>query len=217
MDKTERSYVGDVVRQELPNYASRKTGTILGTAGALKIGTVLGLISIGALSQEFTGSGNGAMTGLAAKDKTVVGDYIVTCHTEVENGGIFSVVAPDGTRLADATVGVAYANDHLAFSIADGATDFSAGEFFTITVAAGSGKWKKATVGAVDGSQHAAGVLLSDADAATVDVADAIILFRDAQVAASELVYDASADNADKKAKLRADLETLGFQFLASA
>lgn len=217
MDKTERNYVGDIVRQELPNYASRKLGTILATAGLLAIGTVMAQVTLGAVTEEFAGAGNGEMTDLVAKDKTVPGDYIVTCHAEDANGGIFSVTAPDGNRLADAVVGVAYAGDHLGFTINDGVTDFEEGDTFTITVAAGSGKWKKATVGAVDGSQHAAAVLLTDADAATVEVDDAILLFRDAQVAAAELVYDATADNSDKKAKLRADLEKLGFQFLVTA
>lgn len=54
------------------------------------------------------------------------------------NGGVFSVVDPDGVALADATVGVAYTGV-VKFTIADGATDFAIGDGFDVTVAITAG------------------------------------------------------------------------------
>lgn len=216
--KTERTYLGDIIATEKPNYASRKLVTILAGAGTLKAGLILGSILLGDLSQAYAGTGNGTLTALAAKDKTVPGDYILECVEAASNGGRFKVVAPDGTRLDDAIVGSAYANDHLAFQINDGATDFVVGDTFTVTVAKGSLKFKGGTSGAVDGTQHGAAILLDDVDASGVDdVPNVRVLYREADVGSDAILYDASADNADKKAALRAGLEANHVRFLASA
>jgi len=55
------------------------------------------------------------------------------------NGGVFSVVAPDGTALGDATVGTPYDSNHIKFSIADGSTDFAVGDGFDVTVSVTGG------------------------------------------------------------------------------
>lgn len=213
----EKTPIGDVVHRELPNYASRRLKKIASGAGVLKLGQVLGAVLLGELSSAKVGAGNGTLTGLAAKDLTVPGDYVLTCYEEVAEGGVFSVVTPDGTRLADAKVGVAYDSPHIAFQINDGAADFDAGDKFTITVAAAEGALKKCVVGAVDGSQTATAILLQDVDATAAAVEDVLVLWREAQVDATSLIYDASADNADKKAAQRKDLEDKGVQFLPAA
>lgn len=66
----------------------------------------------------------------------VVGDeFVVTVVASVPaNGGLFSVFDPDGTRLADASVGIAYDSTHVKFTIADGNADFSIGDGFDVTV-----------------------------------------------------------------------------------
>lgn len=51
------------------------------------------------------------------------------------NGGLFSVTAPGGAALANATVGVAYTGDDIRFTIADVGTDFAIGDGFDVTVA----------------------------------------------------------------------------------
>ena len=63
----------------------------------------------------------------------VAGVYKVRCKTAAANGGVFSVVDPNGTVLADATVGVAY-NGPIKFTIADGGPDFIVGDGFDVTV-----------------------------------------------------------------------------------
>lgn len=79
-----------------------------------------------------TNTGNGTIGTLTFGAKAKAGIYTLTCVTAAANGGTFSVVDPDGYRLADAKVGVAYASSHLGFTIADGAADFIVGDSFTI-------------------------------------------------------------------------------------
>lgn len=66
----------------------------------------------------------------------VVGDeFVLTVTATVPaNGGVFSVTDPAGTRLADATVGVAYDTSHVKFTVVDGSTDFAIGDGFDVTV-----------------------------------------------------------------------------------
>ena len=64
----------------------------------------------------------------------VVGDgFDITVVPAVPaNGGVFSVIDPDGLVLADATVGVSY-DGAIRFTIADGSTDFAIGDGFNVT------------------------------------------------------------------------------------
>lgn len=136
---------------------------------SLKRGTPYGKITLGAAA-SVAGAGNqggGTLTLDATPYGALAqaGDYIVTCIAEAANGGTFSVFAPDGTRLADAIVGVAYAGDHVRFALADVGADFKLDDSFTITIAAGSGEAVLSVAAALDGSQRAAGILAEDVDA----------------------------------------------------
>ena len=53
------------------------------------------------------------------------------------NAGTFSVTAPDGTALADLTVGVAYTSAHINLSVPDGATDWAVDDRIVVTVGDG--------------------------------------------------------------------------------
>lgn len=137
---------------------------------SLKRGMPYGKIALGAASVD-AGDGNqggGTLTLDATPYGALAqaGDYSVTCIAEAANGGTFSVFAPDGARLADAVVGVAYAGDHVRFALADVGADFKLDDGFTITIAAGSGEAVLSVTSALDGSQRAAGILAEDADAA---------------------------------------------------
>ena len=73
----------------------------------------------------------------------LIGAYTLTCATAITNGGIFDLTDPNGAIVATglemtAGAGAATAFDvaGLSFTITDGATDFAAGDFFTLTVAA---------------------------------------------------------------------------------
>lgn len=137
---------------------------------SLAEGAVLGAITK-ALGAVVPGSntGNGTCTGTALKKNTKLGNYVLTCITAAANGGAFKVVDPDGFRLNDAAVAVAYANDSIGFTINDGATDFIVGDSFTIPVAAGSGKFNLVDKTAVDGSQNPVAILKEAVDATAAD------------------------------------------------
>jgi hypothetical protein len=82
-----------------------------------------------------TGIGDGVMGAITPGAQAIEGDYIATCiDASVSGSEIFSVFDPNGVRLEDMTVGVAYLNNHLGFTQADGAADFIVGDYITITV-----------------------------------------------------------------------------------
>lgn len=91
-------------------------------------------------------TGDGTVTAASVVAGTVVpivGAYVLTCTTAVTNGGIFKLEDPNGGLIAtglEMTAGAGAATvfevGGLTFTITDGATDFAAGDFFTLTVAA---------------------------------------------------------------------------------
>lgn len=99
-----------------------------------------------------------------------VGDYFTIAVTATNGNGTFMLVTPNGERLADITVGSAYASDHINLTIVDGSSDFVVGDYWTIPVAAGSGKKIKSIATAVDGSQDPESILSEDADATSADL-----------------------------------------------
>lgn len=146
--------------------------TILSGQGALKRGSVIGLIMLaaGAPTAKEGNTGTGVASAISLKSKAKLGTYTLVCTAAAENSGTFAVYDPDGNRLADATVAVAYVSNQLNFTITD-ETDFIVGDELYIPVIAGSGKGKLVAKAAVDGSQIAKYILADDIDATTSDVA----------------------------------------------
>jgi hypothetical protein len=145
----------------------------------LLIGTVLGQVILGAGTTAAAGAGtNGANTGNGTFTPDVTtpilagakaGTYLIKCIVAAANGGTFRVFDPDSYVLGDVAVGATFASK-IKFAIADGSTDFIVGDALAYTIAAGSGKFVQINPTAVDGSQHAAGVLLNTAAALSGDV-----------------------------------------------
>lgn len=136
---------------------------------------------------------------------------IVVSAAVPANGGVFSVTAPDGTRLANATVGSAYASQ-IGFTIADGTSaDFVVGDSFTVTVSgADVGKYDCLNLTAVNGLQNAAAILFNTTDATA---ADTKVTVTDAacEVNGSELIYPVGA-TLNQKAAINLQLEALGIK-----
>ena len=118
-------------------------------------GTLIGRITKAAgAAVAGTNTGNGAPGTLTAGNNIKLGVYTLTCcNTDASGSEIFNVFDPDGVRLEDLTIAVAYSNNHFGITIADGDSDFIVGDTFTVTVAAGSGKYTQALAVSVDGSQ----------------------------------------------------------------
>lgn len=83
-------------------------------------------------------TGNGTVTGVDCTAATVTETWTLTCTAAATNGGTFSVVGSVTGALANATVGVAYSNAKISFTINDGTADFIIGDSFTIATTAGA-------------------------------------------------------------------------------
>ena len=189
---------------------SREQIVVVSGAGKVDTGTVLGKITNGSVTTGFTGTGNGVITmdgttPVLAGAKP--GAYTATVITAATNGGTFRVEDPDGNVIGDVAVGATFADD-VKFVIADGSTDFIVGDKFTITVGAGSGKYKPVTMAAVDGSQIAAGILLNAVDATSAD-APGVLIAREAIVVYQGLKYGADVTTSGNRATVQAALRAL--------
>lgn len=147
-----------------------RSETLTGNA-ALARGTLLGRATLGdATGTKASGTGDGTIGAVTLGAKAQVGTYVLTCTATASNAGTFSVFAPDGTRLKDLTVAVAYTSPHINLTVADGSADWGAGAIINVVVAAGSGKVLKSLAAAVDGSQTPVAILADDADPSGGDV-----------------------------------------------
>lgn len=212
--QTERNYLGDWLKFEADNHYSRDIVTVLAGSGAdraLLTGMVLGRISKGvAASAAVAGNtGNGTITAAPAVGQAAKpGIYRVVCIEPAADGGKFAVEDPDGILIGVATVGVEFTT-HLTFTIADGAADFVAGDSFTITVAAGSGKVKQIDFAATDGSNAACGILLLDTTAPDGTDRSGVAIVRNAIVSDNGITWPAGATENQKNAAI-AQLKSAG-------
>lgn len=82
-------------------------------------------------------TGNGTITAAPTVSAGAkVGVYRLICIEPGTDVGKFTLSDPDGIDLGVVTVAAAYSANGLAFTIADGSTDFASGDSFIITVAA---------------------------------------------------------------------------------
>ena len=178
-------------------------------AGALKRGTVLGRITLGAVTSAAKSggnTGNGTCTPDATAPKqanAIAGIYTLRCITAAANNGTFRLTDPRGRVLGDyiMAAGAVTITNQIKVAIADGATDFIVGDGFDVTIADGSTKFVKAVKTALDGSATPVRVLVDDADATSADCAAAG--YREAGLVAGRLVIDASYTLAEIKTLLR--------------
>lgn len=134
--------------------------------GILLAGAVLGAILGTPTAAAAAGNtGNGTIGTLSIGAGVKMGVYTLVCIEPVTNLGTFAVEDPDGVVIGRAIAGTAFAGA-IGFTIADGATDFVAGDRFTVTVAPAVGNQVKLSVAAAtDGSQIPMAILMHDADA----------------------------------------------------
>jgi len=203
----EGNYLSDVVKHELDSRMSREEVAILAGSGAarqLKLGQVIGKRTLGAVTTvaETGNSGDGDVGTVTLGPKALAGDYVLTCVEAATDAGRFKVIAPDGNRLDDLTVGVAYSTDHINLTVEDGEDDWASGDFITVSVAAGDGKVVGLDLAAENGSQIAYGVMIAPASAPEGADGQGVAVFRDAVIAASKLVWPDGATEGQKEAAL---------------
>lgn len=172
------------------------------TTGTLLAGAVLGIIAGTPTAAAAAGNtGNGTIGTLTVGNGAKVGVWRLICIEPAANLGTFAVEDPDGIQVGRAIVGSAYAGP-IGFTIADGATDFVAGDAFTFTVPSSSDVILSVAA-ATDGSAVPAVVLAHDADASAAEVE--VIAYTRADVIETALSYGAghTADTVREALRLR--------------
>ncbi len=195
----------DILKWEESNLFSREAVTVA-LGQNLALGAVIGRVtkSTPATGTPGTNTGNGTCTLVAAGPKTKLGTYMLTALSQTA----FAVRDPDGLALPDATVGTAYVNAGINFTITAGGTAFAAGDTFAIEVVAGSGQVEAIDFAAVDGTQDAFGFVIAPYDATGAAV-PGVAVVRHAVIVAADLVWPAGA-TADQKAAALARLKEKG-------
>jgi hypothetical protein len=152
-------------------------------------------------------TGAGTVTALSNGPNAKLGAYILTFLTATT----FTVSDPSGTSLPNGVNG-AYTDAQINFTVTAGSPAFIAGDSFTITVAAGSGSFVQVTPAAVDGSQNAAGILLTPEPVALVATASAVaVTIGPAILKLNGIAYTAAMTTGQKTTAL-AQLLALGIQ-----
>lgn len=166
-------------------------------------GAVLGKITVGAGSGAAAAgnTGNGTIGAITIGANAKAGVYKAVCIEPATNLGRFVVEDPDGIIVGSVNAGSAFAGP-VGFTISDGSTDFVAGDAFDITVAAGSGKYKRAVAAATDGSQRPVGILVMDTDASLADAVTS--MFRTGEFNEAALNFGAGHDADSVRAALEA-------------
>lgn len=207
---TEGAHSAEFLIGEADDTYNRDVVTLI-SGQDLAAGTVLGKITTGtsAAATAFAGNtGNGAMGPITVSASAQVGTYKLVIIEPATDAGKFQVEGPDGKIIGTGAVAAAFSKAGLAFTLADGATDFVAGDGFDIVVAAGSGKWTQFNQDAANGSQIAAGILFDAVDASGGDT-PALVVLRQAEVIGSKLIWPSDIDAGEKVAAL-AQLADIG-------
>ncbi len=157
----------NVVKYVVDNTLSKAQEILAAGSGSdniADVGTVLGAITIGALSAAYaaragnTGNFTNAFANPAVAPGSKVGVYTVTFLTATR----FRVEDPDGIELGEGTTGTAFTNQ-LKFTLTAGGTPAAAGDAADITVTAAAVATKKLVpinFAAIDGSQNAYAIAL---------------------------------------------------------
>ncbi len=210
----ERNYGGEFLISDANRTRSREL-IIIAASQTLVAGSVLGRVLVGALSAAAVAvagnTGNGAMGAVTVDAGADPGVYKLVFIEPGANLGDFVVERPDGVVDGHGKVGTAY-NGRINFTLADGATDFVAGDSFEITVtaaaAAAQGQYKALNPAATDGTQIAAGILWDAVTTGAGVTAKAAGVVRDAEVDLKRL--DFGTLDAGQKAAAIAQLADLG-------
>lgn len=216
--KTEGRHAGEFLMSEAAGNRSRDTITIPSGTGVIEPGTVLGLVTDEGVvtTSQAADATNAAGTGTIAEgDPAVgadvkVGTYRIVCIEPAADEGQFAVEDPNGVNIGVATVGVEF-DGEIVFTISDGATDFVAGEAFSFVVARSSFGYVPSPNAADDGSDQAVAIALYGCDATSAAKKIAAIT-GDAEVNGNILVYEATVNDAAKKAAKATQLAAVGIK-----
>jgi len=202
----EGKHDAEFIVSESNNTRSREAAR-LASGNDLEAGAVLGQVtSASAATADGDNTGDGTSSAPTVGTEVQNGIYTLTCTAEDTDAGTFSVVAPNGTVLADLTVGVAYVSSHINLTISDGSEDFDIDDFFTVDVI--FGEYGEFNPGASDGTQTAKAILRSGVDASGAEQ-KCVVYARDCEVRASDLGWKSGITEVQKATAITA-LKTAG-------
>lgn len=186
-------------------YRSRDTVDVIADASIiLQPGTVLGRLTAGVSSPVAKpgNTGNATIGSVVPTSDAMIGTYTIRFLTATT----FNVIRPNGVLLAPGATGVAYTGE-IGFTVTVGATPMIVDDGFNIPTTAAPGDFKRHTLGASDGSQTVAGILLEEVAIGVTTKRTVIV--RDCEVVGAHLIHSASA-TAAQIVTARAALVALG-------
>lgn len=221
-----QAYSNLIKREFEPEWGfCKKTVTYNGTAVATPVGTVLGsyIASPVGTAGAIVGTGNGAMGAITmtSTKSLLLGTYTLKIIRAVINAGDFVLLDPNGKVVGEGQVAAAFSQTGFAFTLADGATDFIAGDYIPIVVT-GTVKYKLVEATATDGTEVAKVVVVGDATGRPLSTTPVVntdttflVIYRGpVAVADSALSYGASVNTAGEIADLKAQLTAVGIDVL---
>lgn len=139
---TEDIHPGAFIVSESEGPFHTREAVVIALSQTIKPGTVLArnavVAAVTVAAAALAGStGNGVLTmdvTTPALEGAKNGNYRVVCVEAAANAGTFEVFDPSGRAIGRHTVGGAAFATEIKFAIADGATDFVAGDEFVIAV-----------------------------------------------------------------------------------
>ncbi len=165
-------------------YVSTHASFLISSAGTMTIGDAYALTVTAGGTPAIVGTGTGLMSAISLGPDAQNGGYRINILATSATGE-FEVIAPDGTKLRRGQIATAYTSSHINFTIANGGT-MTAGDYYNIVVAAGSGKFVAVTPATYDGRHIAAGVIVNTCDATDADQ-DTVVIARNAEVSSARL------------------------------
>jgi hypothetical protein len=176
------------------------TAAAIGTGGnALTLATSNGsafTVSGATLSGGTANAGTATVGSISAGTNLKTGNYTVVL-TSATQGNVFD---PTGDQLGTTTMGTAFSDSQINFTITTGGSP-AAGDQFVLTAALGSGNYVLATASATDGSQIPSVILANTADPTGGPVKAGVYLMGEFNVNA--MTFGAGITVAAAKAALR--------------
>lgn len=191
---TEGKHAGEFIVSEgnvgSDGVPAGRDGIVVASGQNLVAGAVIAKLLAGTAA-AVAGAGNtgdGVMGAITVTGSAQAGAYTLTVIEPAVDGGTFTLEAPNGQDLDSGAIGVAYSDGGLAFTLADGAADFVAGDTLVITVTQTGETYAEYNPAGTDGSENVAGLLYDNCDA-TAGELDAVACTSDTRFNATEITW----------------------------
>lgn len=210
----EKPHDGACVIYDVPLYSRDQVVVLANTT--IRPNAPVGRITLGTATPTAGAgnTGNGTCGAVTVGAGALPGVYRVLFIEPITNLGTFMVEDPNGRIVGRGFVGTAFSGGGLGFTIADGATDFVAGDQFLITVAAGNGKFVPLDPAATNGAAVCAGVSYEGVKTAASADGPGVVIRRLARLNRDEI--DWGTLDAGQITTAIADLAALGIIVEAS-